>query len=271
MYVKGKKKNTEDNDKDNENSIYGPTSSIQSSSSNHPAVSAPPPPPPPPSSAHMTPQNSVYFHPVYNPSGLPPPGQSPMYRPPPPTSHISTNTTIPTHMQQQHLVQTQAMMNAYGPPMMPPPVLPQYPYQPSLPPRPHTQPSLRGQMPFPLPTAVGGINGVPLPPPRAIGVGVGGVGGGAYVPARPIGVGVGMGAWNGVPMHPPAARPVGMQHGKGAVRMNASASGTAVDPLDPAGRGYTQRFGAKEIVKSKFLLRYIQYICSRSVYLWQVD
>eukprot|EP01042_Synura_sphagnicola_P035293 gene35293-45212_t len=58
------------------------TSTSTSTSTTIVSSAAVPPPPPPP--LPRRPEESVYFHPLYNPSGRPPPGQPQIYRPPPP-------------------------------------------------------------------------------------------------------------------------------------------------------------------------------------------
>lgn len=100
----------------------------RSSSSSAIPVSAPVPAAMP---VGRRPDESAYYHPVYNPSGMPPPGQPELYRPPPPPPMgAGTGVQLPYG----HPPPPRMMMMPYGPP--------------------------RGPM------LVGGCNGVPLPPPR---------------------------------------------------------------------------------------------------------
>lgn len=96
------------------------------------------------------PDESIYYHPVYNPSGEPPPGQPQIYRPPqPPKVTISEGT-------------------------------PNVPQQRSMP------IPIGGQNGIPLPSPqiqrnipIGGMNGIPPPPPPPLHMGV-------MPPPRPI-------------------------------------------------------------------------------------
>ena len=112
------------------------------------------------------PQDSIYYHPTYNPTAIPPPGQPQVYKPKPPVAFTSL---IPL------------------------------PSRPSLPIRPVM--------------AMGGVNGVPLPPP----------------------------------LPPQGSRPVSTMAHQHATqsRPHASKGRTVVDPLDPTNEHYTQRFQTK--------------------------
>jgi hypothetical protein len=119
--------------------IYGPSSSSHSMSGYHSsnAMHQSVPPPPPPINRPRLPQESVYYHPVYNPTGMPPPGQPAIYRQMP---------GMPIGLQ----------------PGIPPPPLAHHPMA-------YMQSSQSAGYPMygsNSAIALGGTNGVPLPPPR---------------------------------------------------------------------------------------------------------
>ena len=84
------------------------------------------------------PEDSLYYHPQFNPTGAPPPGQRPMYRPSPHPPHVM-------------------------PPKLGHPVVPAPPTLPVFPGTPPQRVYLRQQN-----IPMGGVGGVPPPPPRAM-------------------------------------------------------------------------------------------------------
>lgn len=181
------------------------------------SITYPPAPPP------RRQDESIYFHPQFNPTGAPPPGQPMMYR---------------TH---------QAAPSSAGPPGSRPvygqPVI-MHPY--SAAPRP------RGPAPIPNPprTAplVGGMNGVPLPPPRPMALppalmprGLLAPSPGVYGPATSS-----QNHHSGIEPPPPPNR------------RHHVAPRAAVDPLDPSASGYTERFDAtpsNRVLQSSAVMR----------------
>ena len=112
------------------------------------------------------PQDSIYYHPTYNPTAIPPPGQPQVYKPKPPVAFTS---------------------------LIPLPSRPTLPIRPVM--------------------AMGGVNGVPLPPP----------------------------------LPPQGSRPVSTMshHNAPQSRHHAGKGRAVVDPLDPTNEHYTQRFQTK--------------------------
>lgn len=113
-----------------------------------------------PEEEKRAPEESIYYHPTFNPTGAPPPGQPPKYR-----SSITPPAPPPS-------LPPAPMQAIYGPPVAGPP--PPYPHNV---PRPPTAPSYY-QSPVPVPPyapvmprqlEIGGRHGVPLPPPRPTG------------------------------------------------------------------------------------------------------
>lgn len=162
----------------------------------------------PPAPAPRKPEESVYYHPVFNPTGAPPPGQPPMYRPQGPVDGAGT---VP-------------------PPPPPPPRMP--PSVPGMQPGVTGAPFLRGVPPngrsAPLP--VGGMHGVPLPPPRPPG---------NISSAPPVPMGGYLPQSSGYPHQTPGAQPSRMP-AHHAPRQRSQVP--VVDPLDPAAEGYTERY-----------------------------
>lgn len=87
----------------------------------------------PPMQIPRRPDESIYYHPVYNPLGLPPAGQQQAYRPLAPTMVTTSGPTLPN------------MFHPRGPPILP------------------GQP--RAFSPY---IPLGGMNGIPPPPPPSM-------------------------------------------------------------------------------------------------------
>lgn len=98
--------------------------------------------------AGRRPEESVYFHAQFNPSGAPPPGKPPAFRSAPPPPLPSAGPGIP-----------------HGMPYTMPYGVPQgMPYG-----MPYGMGAPQGYgLPFPMPLPLGGVGGIPLPPPRPV-------------------------------------------------------------------------------------------------------
>eukprot|EP01038_Epipyxis_sp_PR26KG_P012215 gene12215-16365_t len=101
-------------------------------------------------------ENSIYYHPIYNPSGAPPEGQSEQYH--------NSRTITSTIAEQSNPSNTAILANpllgmvlpsgVFSPPPPPPPVAPALRV-------PNINPGVNNRQ-----IAIGGLNGIPLPPPR---------------------------------------------------------------------------------------------------------
>lgn len=145
------------------------------------------------------PDESVFYHPVYNPLGVPPPGQAQIYRPLPPP-RVTSSGPIP-------------MGGINGIPLPPPP-----------PPR---------MLPIGMPpTAPSPLGAIPPPPP----------------PAMPV-----QSPFENFPaaITPPSALAINQIGQMNVAKDNRKAPSTTIDPLDPSSRSYLRRYNDDKISLSR--------------------
>ena len=171
------------------------------------------------------PENSVYFHPVHNPTGAPPPGQPQLY-----IAKPQQPSNIPSNMN------AVAIGGINGIPL-PPPRPPPFPgsFGPHIPPA-HLSMIPSVSYPYPAPFAIGGMQGIPPPPP---------------LPSATM-----------FPVHSmnSMGNPHAITSGPGQSLSSSHAESTSsnkrrreikggpadFDPLDPSAAGYVERFGRQK-------------------------
>ena len=233
----------------NSRSIYGPggsdNSALQSSNpkQNPHHYYAPP--------VQRKPEDSVYYHPTFNPHGTPPPGHPPMYKQTitQPLSESSMyHTQRPPHSEFHHPHGVSPAQSA--------PVMGGQMGVPLPPPRPQFSPVMGGQMGVPLPPRppnapmMGGQMGIPLPPPRSK---FNDSSGSSHISKQnqyqpPVAQIHAADPSKCVP--PPNYVVQGVPYGVGKSvgssgqtnRIRADEEGEEIDPLDPGGAGYRKRF-----------------------------
>lgn len=170
------------------------------------------------------PENSVYFHPVHNPTGAPPPGQPPFY-----VAKPSQQPSIPS----SNAVAIGGQNGIPLPPPRPPPFpgsLPPFlvpPQNSMIPPPPY---------PYPQPFPFGGVSGIPPPPPLQA----------AHIfPVHPMSMAAGMNNPYSNNVQSSLSTPAeSMSSNKR--RREIKGSPADFDPLDPSAAGYVERFGRQK-------------------------
>ena len=172
------------------------------------------------------PEDSVHYHPQFNPTGAPPPGQPMMYKTPP----VSAPADAPPQPMGQY-GQPNWVSNRYS-----------------------SAPVMANQIGFPIPPprqqpVMGGVNSIPLPPPRQQPV-MGGVNGIPLPPPMPprssmVPTNAFASQYNNdsasaqLPQNQRAPQAPRRQHAR-----------PSVDPLDPSASGYTHRYDPKQSMPS---------------------
>jgi hypothetical protein len=180
--------------------------------------------------AHVAPaprrrDESIYFHPQFNPSGAPPPGQPMMYRAQQAGAPaVPAPAPAPAPQAYQHQAQYSSAPRPRGPASIPFPPPPRHP-------------------------VMGGLNGVPLPPPPPLPPRPMGPPGG-FAPRGPPTAGLGYGGppsiyGPGGPGGGPGGRggqgqmpQRGHDGGRGRGQRRKQHAAADVDPLDPGASGY---------------------------------
>lgn len=173
------------------------------------------------------PENSVYFHPVHNPTGAPPPGQPQLYVAKPSQQQPSTPSS------NLNAVVIGGQNGIPLPPPRPPPFpgsLPPYvapPHNSMIPPPPY---------PYPVPFSFGGVSAIPPPPPSQSA---------PLFPMHSMSMAVGMGnLYTNNGGHGQSSSSTQAESNKR--RREIKRGPSDFDPLDPSAAGYVERFGRQK-------------------------